>query len=161
MSSGGMIVGFDVTKRNALAVVLDGDGRPVDDDLDRLELPPGLNETEALNTLMQDAAQHFRRLSPSLVAIVDTTRTNNWALNDLRPRVQMETAIQLAAVSAGCDAQRISAHDAAKPLGVSGYDLSKGVLSQVDLSRYTYAQRRAQAIGAAWYAAALDPRGLR
>lgn len=162
MADNAKIIGFDVNKHNALAVVLDEVGRPVPDELDRFGFPSGLDDTDALDTLMKDAAQHFRRLNPQVVALCDTTKTNRWALTDLRPRIQMETALQLAAANTGCRAQLVSPHDVARALETetSGYELADAVVERVHLSGYTYPARRALAVGAAWYAAGIVSEGM-
>lgn len=145
------VLAFDVSKVDAVAVSVGASGHPVPDALDRLRVADGLDDAERLTDLLGRARQHVARLAPSRVALVDTTKTNQWKLSDLRPRVELETVLLLAATAQGVPALRVSQHTCLKPTGAARTtEIADRVASAVDLTGFTRKDRRALAVAAAW-----------
>jgi hypothetical protein len=130
--------------------VLDEDGVPTSDELKQLTLPKGVALAPGLLKLTQQAVQHFKRIKPTMIALVDTTKNNQWLLSSLRPRVELEAAIMFAAAMVEVPAERVSPHDACKPLKVLHNHLAAGARARFDFSPWTYPNERAEAAAAAW-----------
>ncbi len=153
-------VGFDPSKSDLIAIVIDGDGRPVPDELDRLEPASHGTTAERHRDLMLRLRQHLRRLRPLCVAIYGTAKNAQWKYNDLRPRVLAEAAVMLAASEEGVPVIEVSPHQAGRVVGAPHSKVPDRVQQLIFLGGYTRVDRRAKALAAAWTATDVDPRTL-
>ncbi len=152
-------VGADITKSDAVLIVVDGNGLPVVDPLDILSPSEHGSPGEVLLDLKSRAIEHLRRLGPASVSVYGPAKYANWKFHDLRPRCQIEAALLLAAAELGVSVFEQTPQACGKAVGLKYTEIEKKLPALVDLSGFTRKGRRAKALAAVLSSAGIELRG--